>query len=320
MTSSEQNSLLQSRGEPIFILAADHRESFQQMYGLEESQAGLIRGAKDLICEALIEARASLSGGVPGILIDERFGASAARRAKELGILLAMPVEKSLQEVFDLEFGTEWTERVEMFDPDFVKALVFYNPEGSQAANQTQLERLQQVSLWLDAEGRSFMLEILIPSTPEQLERLGSRERYDVELRPTLACTTIEEMHAAGIRPEVWKVEGTYTRRDARLIAESATLGGKEGVRCVVLGRGADDLTVDNWIRTAAPVPGYGGFAIGRTVWSEAVKLYLKEEVDQQRALEMIRTSYLRLTELYLAASSAAAATSPSDGAPTPRG
>ena len=53
---------------------------------------------------------------------------------------------------------------------------------------------------------------------------------------------------------------------------------GRDDVVCVVLGRGADDEKVDHWLREAAPVEGYVGFAIGRSIWGNPLKGWIDED------------------------------------------
>ena len=43
----------------------------------------------------------------------------------------------------------------------------------------------------------------------------------------------------------------------------------------MLLGRGASDEKVDHWLREAAPVEGFIGFAIGRSIWWDALKGFL---------------------------------------------
>ena len=62
------------------------------------------------------------------------------------------------------------------------------------------------------------------------------------------------------------------------MLAEQARSGaGREGVKCVLLGRGASTEKVEHWLRAAAPVEGFIGFAIGRSIWWDALKGFLGE-------------------------------------------
>jgi myo-inositol catabolism protein IolC len=194
----------------LFILAFDHRGSFQKkMFGIEgdptPEETETISDAKHLIFEGL--QRASEQGADPevtGALVDEQFGGEIPRDARTAGVRLAMPVEKSGQEVFDFEYGEEFGGHIERFDPDFTKVLVRYNPEGDGEENRVQLERLRRLSDWLHEHDRRFLFELLVPATAEQEAQVeGDTGRYDDELRPELQRRAIEEIQDAGIEVDI---------------------------------------------------------------------------------------------------------------------
>jgi 5-dehydro-2-deoxygluconokinase len=212
-----------------------------------------------------------------------------------------MPVEKSGQAEFDFEYGDAFGEKIEEYDPDFSKVLVRFNPEGDAGMNERQLERLRELSDWLHARDRKFLFELLVPATEEQLGRVGGdSDRYDAELRPELMRRAIEAIQNAGIDVDVWKIEGVDERDDAAMLAEQTRSGtGREGVKCVVLGRGASTEKVDQWLQAAAPVDGYVGFAIGRSIWWDALKAFLDDTVSREAGAEQIADNYLRFARVY---------------------
>jgi myo-inositol catabolism protein IolC len=290
----------------LYILAFDHRGSFQKkMFGIEgdptPEQTETISDAKHLIFEGLLKAAESgAEPGVTGCLVDEQFGGSVPREAKERGLVLAMPVEKSGQDEFDFEYGEEFGEHIERFDPDFSKVLVRYNPDGDPEMNARQAERLKRLADWLHERDRKFLFELLVPAEEAQLESVGGdSDRYDAELRPELMRRTIEALQDAGVEPDVWKIEGIETQEDCERIAATARRDGRDGVICVVLGRGADDAKVEHWLRQGAPVEGYAGFAIGRTIWWDALKGFIDGSIEREQAADQIARKYLRFVQVY---------------------
>jgi len=290
----------------LYMLAFDHRGSFQkQLLGITgvptREQAARISDTKALIFEGFLEARAKgkLTEGA-GILVDEEFGTPIARRAKEMGIVLAMPTEASGRGEFNFEYGTDFTSHIEAFDPAFTKVLVRYNPDGDPGMNERQTVRLRRLADWLHAHGRKLLFELLVPATAEQLDRVDEdRERYDREVRPGLVVRSIAEMQAAGVEADVWKIEGLDERADCRRVAEQARRGGREGVVCIVLGRGASVARVEQWLRAGAGVPGYRGFAIGRTIWWDALVGFRDGKLSRADAATLIATNYLRAIDAY---------------------
>ncbi len=290
----------------LYILAFDHRGSFQKkMFGIEgdpsPEQTETISDAKHLIFEGMLKA---VEQGVPadaaGVLVDEQFGGSIPGQAKGQGLLLAMPVEKSGQDMFDFDYGEQFGEHIERFDPNFSKVLVRYNPDGDQAGTREQLGKLRRLSDWLHERDRRFLFELLVPAEPAQLESVGGdSERYDAELRPELMRRAIAEIQDAGIEVDVWKIEGVDERSDCERIVEQARSGGRDGVVCVVLGRGANTEKVDQWLDAAAPLDGYVGFAIGRSIWWDALKGFLDGSIEREDAAQQIAENYLRFIRVY---------------------
>jgi len=236
-----------------------------------------------------------------GALVDEQFGADIARKAKADGLTLAMPVEKSGQDEFDFQYGDDFGAHIAEFDPTFSKVLVRYNPEGDGAMNERQRERLQRLGDWLHHHGRKFLFELLVPAEPQQLAAVGDdAERWDKEERPKLMQQTIAELQQAGVEADIWKIEGIDRREDCEMIAEQCRAGlGRGNVACVVLGRGADDAAVDHWLRMGRGVPGYIGFAIGRSIWWDPLKAYVDGEEQRDEAASRIAAKYRRFIEVY---------------------
>jgi myo-inositol catabolism protein IolC len=291
---------------PLYILAFDHRTSLQRdLFGsvtdLSDEQVDMISGAKKLIFDGLLMA---IGEGVPrqsaALLIDERFGREIARAAKEEGVAFALAVEKSGQKVFQFEYGDRFREHIEEFDPDYCKALVRYNPEGDRELKAVQTERLMMLSDWLQDQNPQLMVELLVPAEPDQLKSVnGDTRRYDRELRPALMRAAITELQAAGVQADVWKIEGLDAREESMAVAALTRSRGRDDVACVVLGRGADDATVESWLRQAAGVPGYAGFAVGRTIWWDAVRGYLKEGRDRLDCAGDITDRYRHFIDIY---------------------
>jgi myo-inositol catabolism protein IolC len=311
----------------LYILAFDHRGSFQKkMFGIEgdptAEETETIADAKRLIFEGMLEAvKRGVEAEATGVLVDEQFGSDIPRRAHDGGLKLAMPVEKSGQEEFDFEYGDDFGAHIEKFNPDFSKVLVRHNPDGDAEMNKRQIDKLKRLADWLhgqpddsraarsgEAGGRAggrrerkFLFELLVPATEAQLAEVGGdSDRYDAELRPELMRRTIEAYQNAGVEVDVWKIEGVDEQSDAAMLAEQARSGsGREGVTCVLLGRGASTEKVTQWLEQAAPVEGFIGFAIGRSIWWDALKGFLSDDLSRDAAASQIADNYLHFVRVY---------------------
>ncbi len=300
----------------LYILAFDHRGSFQKkMFGIEgdpdPEQTDTIADAKRLIFEGMEQAvERGVDAAATGVLVDEQFGSDIPDRAKAEGLKLAMPAEKSGQDEFDFEYGADFGSHIETYDPHFVKVLVRLNPDGDPVVNERQLGRLKELADWLHDHDRKFLFELLVPAEPDQLESVGGdSDRYDQELRPELMRRAIEQIQDFGIEVDIWKIEGVDAQEDAEMLARQTRKGeGRGEVVCVLLGRGASDEKVDHWLRQAAPVEGFIGFAIGRSIWWDALKGFLDDEISREDAAQQIAEKYLRFVKVYQEAESAVSA------------
>ena len=295
---------------PLYLVAFDHRASFSKgLFGATEPLSAevtvRVTDAKEVIFAAFQQA---VSRGAPakssGVLVDEQFGAAIARKARSGGFLLAMPVERSGQAEFQPEYGEDFGSHIEAFDPDFSKVLVRYNPDGDRELNHRQTERLAHLSDWLHSHQRKFLFELLVPPTPAQLASSGGQpDRDDRELRAGLVVRTLHELQQGDVEPDIWKIEGLETSADcARVVAQARTGPGREEVVCIVLGRGASLERVFRWLAAAAPVRGFEGFAVGRTLWQEALERYVAGSHSREAATAETADRYLETIRAYVRA------------------
>jgi len=292
--------------KPLYVLPFDHRGSFQKkMFGwdgvLSSQQTAEIAAAKRVIYDAFT---AAIAAGVPkekaGILVDEQFGASILHDASAAGYSTACPAEKSGQDEFDFEYGEDFGKHVEAFHPTFCKVLVRYNPEGDADLNQRQSTRLKRLSEYLHNSRSRFMFELLVPAEKAQLDQLkGDKKAYDLQVRPRLMAEAIEQMQDAGVEPDVWKIEGLDRREDCEKIVAAARRGGRNQVGCIILGRGEDDRKVREWLTTAAGVPGFIGFAVGRTSFWDPLVDWRGKKITRDAAVAEIARRYQEFVEIF---------------------
>jgi 5-dehydro-2-deoxygluconokinase len=292
--------------KPLYILPFDHRGSFQtKMFGwkgtLTPEQTAQIAAAKQVIYDGLKEAVAQgVDKRKAGVLVDEQFGTAILRDAKKEGYITACPAEKSGQDEFDFEYGEDFAKHIEAFDPTFCKVLVRYNPEADRALNQRQAARLKRLSDYLHGSNRLYMFELLVPPEPAQLEKLGGdKKAYDRQLRPRLMVQAIHELQDAGVEPDVWKIEGLDQRQDCEKVVAAGRRNGRDKVGCIVLGRGEDDKKVREWLETAAKVPGFIGFAVGRTTFWDPLVDWRAKKIPREAAVKEIARRYRQWVDIF---------------------
>ncbi|MES2103464.1 MAG: DUF2090 domain-containing protein [Pseudomonadota bacterium] len=291
---------------PLYLLPFDHRQSylsgmFHFKPPLTREQHDLVAGSKRLIYDGFREA---VSSGVPaayaGILVDEEFGADILRDAISSACVVAVSVERSGAQEFECEYGDAFAVHIDAIKPTFAKVLVNYNPEGDAELNRRQAVRLKQVSDYCRSAGQRFMFELLVPATEEQLQHLhGDKKAYDSQLRPPLMRRAIRNLQDAGVEADVWKIEGLDSREDCEMVVDTVRRDGRQDVSCIVLGRGADEEKVVGWLEVAAAVPGFIGFAVGRTSFWDAVAGYQANRIAREEAVSQIAGRYRKWVSIF---------------------
>ncbi len=290
--------------DPLFILAMDHRASFgKTLFEVKNddpdaAEVTAMESAKHLMFEGLQVALPSVPYGRIGVLVDERYGQSVIQAVRASGqpLVLAVPVEASGHDWFTLEWGDRWLEHVEAVRPDYAKVLVRDNPDFDAADREAQFSRLAQVSAGLRGVDVPLLYELLVPATAAQLEAAGhDAAGYDRDIRPGLVAAVIADNQAHSVEPALWKVEGLETVEAARQVAEQAKAGGR-AADLIVLGRDAPAERLDHWLEVASQVSAFVGFAIGRSIFQDAVRDYEasdRGEAAASRARDQVAERYL---------------------------
>ncbi len=287
---------------PLFIQPFDHRGSFtKKFFGFSgdpkispgDDAFASISEAKSLIYRGLLQAiEDGLDRRQVGILVDSQFGSQVLTDAAGRGIPRAVCIERSGQPTFDFEYGPGWVNHIRFARPDIVKVLVRLHPDDDVATNVEQLTRLKLVSDYLHGpERRLFMFELLVPATTDADREAGAA--YDSEIRPGHMVRAIRQIQDFGVEPDIWKIEGVDRREDAaRIAAVIRRRPERARVGAIVLGRGSDAVQVHAWLRVAAPVDGFIGFAVGRTNFSAALADWLAGRIEDAAAIRQIADNY----------------------------
>jgi 5-dehydro-2-deoxygluconokinase len=293
----------------LFVQPFDHRGSFTKTFfdfkgapkvEPDRDQHVPVAAAKTLIYRGLLRA---IEMGVPreevGILVDAQFGSHILADARSRGIPAAVCVEKSGQDVFDFEYGSRWEDHLRFIAPDIVKCLVRYHPQDDVSLNREQLTRLKLLSDYIHASNDHYlMFELLVPAVTEDDKKAG--DRYDSEVRPRHMVEAIRQIQEFGVEPDIWKIEGLDSRAHAEAVSKQVrSSDARRKVGSILLGRGSNKEKVHEWLKVAAPVEGFIGFAVGRTNFSDPLKRYLKKEQDEKSAVEEIAENYKGCVDIW---------------------
>ncbi len=289
----------------LLMLAMDQRPWLTQaLYGHTHeatiAQRDAICDGKHMILDGLLSELERRDGRLAredaAILVDEQLGAGVAERARAHGVAVSMPIERGGREVYETE-PTDLQAFLRHHAPELTKVLVRYNPEGDSVVNRMQRSRLAKDSLVARAQGSQFLFELLVPPTDAQLRDVGGdQERYAYELRPALTLAAMREV-VADVGVDVWKLEHLASLEHYRAATELAEQ--HDGARCILLGANAPADIVESWLRDAAE-GGFAGFAVGRSIWWDALRGYLGGETPKAAAVAAIGERYGRFAQSFL--------------------
>lgn len=281
--------------EKLYILPFDHRSNFRKLFGEDREK---IQDYKHLVYEGLLWA---IAHGTPkaaaALLVDEEYGTQILKESKEVGLRQILTLEKSGTPELELEDGKNFAIRLDKWRPEYGKVLVRYNPNDDAAKNFRVKEKLKAVSEACAARNIKFLLELLIVKS--EMDKDVSTEAFELHLRPELLRVAMREFYAAGIEPQVWKVEGMEDALELAEVALAAQSGGRTDRGLVILGRDEDEQKVENWLRVGTTVKSVVGFAVGRTVFKEPLLQYDRQELTRPAAVAEIGKRYLEYVKIF---------------------
>ena len=266
----------------LFILPFDHRSSFIRLFGftnpnLSPEEKETITDAKEIIYTAFKKAvEQEISKEQAAILIDEEYGDKIIQDAITKNYNVILTTEKSGQEEFNFEYGTDFVTHIEKYKPTFVKALIRYK----QNLNCTKLKILSD---YCHKNEYKFLLEVLT-----------------VNKTKNEAIAAIKEFQNAGVEPDIWKLEGMETEKEYQEIVIQAQNGNRQDVKIAILGRGEKQAAVEEWIKVGSKVKGIIGFAVGRTVFWEPLVEYKNGKIEKEKATEIISNNFLHFYHIFM--------------------
>ncbi|HUD44992.1 MAG TPA: PfkB family carbohydrate kinase [Patescibacteria group bacterium] len=303
---TEENMSAQIPNSNLYILAFDHRNTFAEhlfnvgFNDLSSEQKELIKDFKNVIYDGFKQA---ISFGIPkneaGLLVDEEFGDAVLQDGIKDGYVTILTLEKSGEKKLEFEYGDQFTQHIQKYKPKFVKILAHYNPDDPEDFKQQQITKMREVSKYAHENGYKFLLEVLVEGTEKQLLSVeNSIDRFDGELRPELTIRLMKELQAAGVEPDIWKLEGMDAEDAYAKCVHQARMDGRNA-GIVVLGRGENSEKVEQWLRVGAKVDGVIGFAVGRTIFWDAIVSYYKKTFSREETVKKIAENYLHYYQVF---------------------
>ena len=217
-----------------------------------------------------------------GVLVDEQFGsrhpearARARPQARHAGRevrpeRVRLPVRRGLRRSTSRQ-STRSSRRCSCV----------YNPDGDAEMNERQLGRLKRARR-LAARERPPVPVRAARAGRGRPARLGRRRHRPLRRRAAPGADAARDRADPGLRHRGRHLEDrgrrrARGRRDAGPSRPARARGARTSPACCWAAARRDEK-VDHWLQQAAPVEGFIGFAIGRSIWWDALKGFLDGE------------------------------------------
>ena len=270
--------------ETLMAFAIDHRAQFEAMAREVGAPIEKVQAFKRLAVEATTRVAAGRPGF--GMLIDGTFGRDALFRAADQLLWIGRPVEEPGSRPLDFEGGGDiGAKLIEWPVGHTVKCLCFYHPDDPGELKARQERELVRIADAARRVGRELLVEIIAgkngPVTSDTV------------------ATVLTRLYSIGIKPDWWKLE---PQDDAAAWHASAAVIRENDPYCrgiVLLGLEAPETELENAFSAAAQEPLVKGFAVGRTLFADAARQWLKGEITDEDAVAAMAARFQRLVEAW---------------------
>ena len=267
------------------VFAFDHRMQLEAM----ADEAGVPHERVSAFKRLCLDTALAVAGGKPGhgVLCDSRLGRDALYAAAGTGLWIGRPVEwpGSRPLTVEPEIGDEYGGFREWPLENVVKVLCFYHPDDDAAMRAGQEETVLRLFHAARRNGLEFLLEV-IPSKAGPVD-------------DDTTAAVIDRFYNIGVYPDWWKLEPM--KSDAAWAKACAAIESHDrhtrGI--VVLGLDASPQELEASFASAARHPLVKGFAVGRTIFSDAARQWLAGDITDAEAVEMMKTRYQALCDVW---------------------
>jgi 5-dehydro-2-deoxygluconokinase len=274
------------RAQPASLcaLAIDHRSQLEAI----ADAAGAARSRINAFKRLAVQAAARVAAGKPGfgMLLDDTYGREALFDAAKHPLWIGRPVEQPGSRPLRFEAGADVGSRlVEWPVTHTIKCLALYHPDDDPWLKGEQGRALRGLYDAARRLGRELLVEIIA----------GKHGHVDADT----VARALRDLYELGIKPDWWKLEPQDSAEAWKEIGE--VIGRKDpwcrGV--VMLGLDAPEAELERAFRAASRAEVVRGFAVGRTIFSDAARAWLAGEVDDEPAVADMAERFGRLAETW---------------------
>ncbi|MEP6825269.1 MAG: 5-dehydro-2-deoxygluconokinase [Ramlibacter sp.] len=268
----------------LVILAFDHRAQLEELAARNGLGEESIRAFKRLIAEGARRGAGTRAG--VGVILDGRFGEEVLPGLTGRGWWVARPVELPGSRPLAFEAGEQLAVEMRSWPAEHVaKCLVSWHPADTPAMRQAKLARLEQLQAASVATGHEFLIEVIPP-----------REMARDE---TTLATALEQIYAAGVRPDWWKLPPGDGDAEWEAITQVIARNDAQCRGVLMLGLEASEEALQRSFRIAAPHAICRGFAVGRSIFAEAAGRWFAGSMTDKEVIDDVASRYTRLVTLW---------------------
>lgn len=264
------------------VFAYDHRMQLEELEGATNEKISDFK-------ELCLDATAAVAGGAPGygLLCDSRLGKKALYKAAGQGLWIGHPVEwpGSRPLTLEPEIGPDFGGLSEWPLEHVVKVLCFYHPDDTDEMKKEQEETV----LRLFHACRRNRLEMLLEVIPSKAGPVDDETTAKV----------IQRFYDLGVYPDWWKLEPMTTPKAWDLTVDAIERNDPNTRGIVILGLAAAEEDLVKSFEVAASYELVKGFAVGRTIFGDAAKAYMKDEISAEDAVSEMAGKYKRLCDAW---------------------
>ncbi|MCL7406879.1 5-dehydro-2-deoxygluconokinase [Paradonghicola geojensis] len=267
------------------VFAFDHRMQLEEMEGYSLAKGGEF---KELCLKAAQQVQDGQAGY--GILCDNRIGRNALHAASGSGLWIGRPVEwpGSRPLTLEPELGSDFGGLNQWAKENVVKVLCFCHPDDDaemQAQQEATVKRLFEAS-------RRNRLEFLLEVIPSKVAAVTD----------DTTATLIRRFYEIGVYPDWWKLEPMKTHAGWQNAINAIEENDPYTRGIVVLGLDAPEAELSASFEVAASYPLVRGFAVGRTIFGDAARAWMKGAMTDAEAIAQMAERYTNLCRIWDAA------------------
>jgi 5-dehydro-2-deoxygluconokinase len=262
----------------LVAFAIDHRYQFNQWAESTGKSPADIAKFKQLAVQAA-QQEAGQDAGF-GMLLDDRTGRAALHQITSTNAWIGRPIEASGEFPLQLEAEGEIVQHLSDWPLNqTVKVLCPYRLDDDSGTRQHHEQLILKLDRACRFTGHQWLLEIITA-------REGNSPAFDQ------VSSIMQHFYDLGVRPDWWKLEPALN--DAYWLSVGEVID-KNDIYCqgvIVLGLNGTIESISEAFYAAAKQPWVKGFAVGRTLFSEAAQGWLKGHLDDAQAVALMAKKY----------------------------